>query len=73
LNTQAKKDNVIEISVRTIFTGRRSQEQAFIDLIRQKRAQRYITNNLALAPDRDYTEIVVFPGVHAPERGTDNE
>jgi len=69
LNTKAKNKNSTEISVRAVFTGQRSQEQAFIDLIRHKRAQRYIAGNLALSPDKAYTEIMVFPGVHAPERG----
>ena len=59
----------IEISVKTVFTGRKTAEQVFIDLIRRKNAEK---TKLGLEPlaQRDYNNSnVVFPNVHAPERG----
>jgi hypothetical protein len=71
MNTQpkkSKKDKPIEILVTTVFTGKRSMEQAFYELIRRRIAVKP-ANTLALAPLAAYTEPVVIPGVHAPERG----
>jgi len=64
-----KNDKPIEIAVKTIFTGRKSAEQAFVDLIRSRIAAES-QDKLELIPNQVYTGIVVFPGVHeAPERG----
>jgi hypothetical protein len=66
-----KNDKPIEISVKTVFSGVRSTEQAFIDLIRlHRRKAAKSTNGLELIPNLMYNGNVVFPGVHvAPERG----
>ena len=64
-----RNDKPIEISVKTVFSGVRSTEQAFIDLLRRRNAAN-ITNGLELIPKKMYNGNVVFPGVHvAPERG----
>ncbi len=68
-----RTEKAVEISVKTIFTGRRSPEQAFVELIRRKRTdcREY---NLEPSADRRYTEPVVFPFVReAPERGIRHE
>jgi len=59
-----------DIAVKVVFAGGRSAQQAFIDLIRRldKAAP-----GLELRQEQAYTEPVVFPGVHAPERGTGYE
>ena len=63
-----KNDKTIEISVKTVFTGYRSAEQAFIDLIRRRNSGK--ENKLALIPNLMYAESTVFPDVRqAPERG----
>jgi len=66
------KDRTIEISVKTVFTGKRSAEQAFIDLIRQKKPSKS-TNRLEITGKKAYNgsnfDSVVFPDLHAPERG----
>ena len=64
-----KNDKPIDISVKIVFTGHRSVEQAFIDLIRRRNGVNP-ENKLVLIPNLMYDESVVFPGVHeAPERG----
>ena len=64
-----KNDKPIDISVKIVFTGHRSVEQAFIDLIRQKICDK-LESKLALIPNLMYNEGVVFPDVReAPERG----
>jgi hypothetical protein len=67
-----KKDKTVEISVKTVFTGKRSAEQAFVDLIRQRKPGKS-ANNLELFTKTVYNgnnfDSVVFPDIHAPERG----
>ena len=64
-----KNDRPIDISVKIVFTGHKSAEQAFIDLIR-RRDGLILENKLALIPNLMYNEGVVFPDVReAPERG----
>ena len=64
-----KKDKTIEISVKTVFTGRKSAEQAFIDLIKRRIAM-MSANGLEPFINTEYNNgNVVFPDVHAPERG----
>jgi hypothetical protein len=64
-----KKDKSIEISVKTVFIGRKSAEQAFIDLIKRRIAM-MSSNGLESSMKTDYNNSnVVFPDVHAPERG----
>ena len=64
-----KNEKPIEISVKTVFTGKQSQEQAFVDLIRRRNGLKS-TDNLAFIPNQVYTDTVVFPDVReAPERG----
>jgi hypothetical protein len=53
-----------EISVKSIYTGNRSIEQAFISLIRQKMAEQ-----LENAARKAYTKGVVYPDVHAQRKG----
>ena len=63
-----KNEKTIEISVKTVFTGRKSVEQVFIDLIKRKYAV-ISTNGLEPPIRTDYNNgNVVFPDVHAPER-----
>jgi hypothetical protein len=67
-----KNEKTIEISVKTLFTGKISQEQAFVDLIRRRSGRNGVksTTEFALIPKLMYNrDTVVFPGVHAPERG----
>jgi len=64
-------EKTIEIAVRTVFAGGRSAQQAFIDLIRASTQK--ARNSLEFMPNQVYTESVVFPGVHAPERGICHE
>jgi len=64
-----RNEKPIEISVRAVFSGVKSTEQAFIDLIRRRNATN-IAYNLEFIPEKMYNGNVVFPGVHvAPERG----
>ena len=64
-----KKDKTIEISVKTVFTGRKSAEQAFIDLIKRRIAM-MSANGLEPLINTEYNNCnVVFPDVDAPERG----
>jgi len=64
-----KNEKPVEISVKTVFTGKQSQEQAFLDLIR-RRSGLISADNLAFIPNQVYTEPVVLPDVReAPERG----
>ena len=68
-----KNNKSIEISVKTVFTGRRSVEQAFVDLIR-RRINPGSTIGLELIHNQRYNDIVVFPDVHkASERRICNE
>ena len=61
-----RNEKPVEISVRAVFSGVKSTEQAFIDLIRRRNAANY----LEFIPKKMYNGNVVFPGVHvAPERG----
>jgi hypothetical protein len=63
-----KNNKVIEISIKPVFIGKRSAEQTFIDLILHKVAKK--GNRLETSANRGYTKHnVVFPAVHAPERG----
>jgi hypothetical protein len=63
-----KNDKPIEISIKTIFTGTKSAQQVFIDLMRRQ-INHISRNRLELIPTQMYNEAVVFPGVHnAPER-----
>jgi hypothetical protein len=66
-----RNDKPIEILVKTVFTGRKSAEQAFIDLMRSRISINW-TNEVELMPNQMYNGVVVFPGVHAPERGVSN-
>jgi hypothetical protein len=59
----------IEISVKTVFTGMESAEQVFIDLIRLKNAEKTKLGLESLMQNEYNTSNVVFPAVHAPERG----
>ena len=64
-----RNEKPIEISVKAVFSGVKSTEQAFIDLLRRRNSAN-ITNGLEFIPIKAYTCNVVFPGVHvAPERG----
>ena len=65
-------DKIIEISVKTIFTDGRTAQQAFIDLIRRRIAD-LSQARLELMPNQVYNGVMVFPGVHAPERVTSYE
>ena len=66
------KDKTIEISVKTVFIGKRSAEQAFVDLIRLRKPEKS-SNKLDLSLRIPYNGSnfvsCVFPDVHAPERG----
>jgi hypothetical protein len=59
-----RTEKAVEISVKTIFTGGKSKEQIFIELIRRKRAERF-ASGLEKALPKSYTKAVVFPDVHA--------
>ena len=59
-------DQNTEISVKTVFAGRNSAEQVFIDLIRR----RITSDKFEFIRDHVYNKIMVFPRVHtAPQRG----
>ena len=59
----------IEISVKPVFIGLKTAEQVFVELIR-KEISANIANGLEpLARMRYNGSNVVFPSVHAPERG----
>jgi hypothetical protein len=65
-NMQTKQ--TIEISVRSFFTGMKSAEQVFVDLIRRRIATRSVIS-FEPSNEGDYSDNnVVFPGVHAHER-----
>ena len=65
-----RSEKPIEIEVKAVFTGRRSAEQAFIELIRRRTAEKS-ADKLELMPNQMYNGIVVLPAVReAPERGT---
>ena len=70
------KDKTIEISVKTLFTGKRSAEQAFVELIRQGKPSKS-ANKLDLYGKSTYSrgnfESIAFPDAHAPERGMYHE
>ena len=59
-----KKETSTPILVKAVFTGNKSVEQVFIDLLREK-----IVGNLqkgaAFSSKMCYNEGVVFPDVHA--------
>ena len=60
----------VEISVKTIFTGKRSAEQVFVDLIRRRGNAIKSAVGLEASIRRGYTgSDVVFPGVYAPRKG----
>jgi hypothetical protein len=59
-----KEQQQSEISVKPVYTGKRSLEQAFIDLIRSK-----MTNAVDSTPNKPYTKEVVYPDVHARKKG----
>ena len=63
-----KSEKSVEISVKAIFTGKKSAEQVFTDLIRRSNSLKP-TNGIELMPKKMYNDIVVFPDVHASERG----
>ena len=67
-----RKEKTVEISVKTVFTGKRSAEQAFVDLIKQRKPG-ISANSLEMFTKKAYNnsnfDSVVFPGIHAPERG----
>ena len=61
-----RTEKPIEISVKAVFIGIRSAEQAFIELIRRKSAAKP-EDGLEPLAEKDYNNSVVFPGVHAPK------
>jgi len=64
-----RMEKSIEISVKPVFIGMRTAEQVFIDLIRRQISTKN-KNSLEPKAEMGYNEgNVVFPTVHAPERG----
>ena len=67
-----KNDRPTEISVKTVFTGGRTAQQAFVDLILRKRFD-ISEKAFDMIPNQMYNNAVVFSDVHkAPERGIYN-
>lgn len=63
-----KNKKTIEIAVNPVFIGNRSAEQIFVELILRKAVKS--GNRLESSANKGYTyPNVVFPAVHAPERG----
>ena len=58
-----KKEKSVEISVKAVFSGRKSPEQVFIELVQKK--MELHGKNLDKTPAKAYTNDKVFPDVHA--------
>jgi len=65
-----KKDKPIEIEVKTVFTGGKSAEQAFVDLIRLRNGA-MTAFGVELIPKQMYNggNVVFLDGHSTPERG----
>ena len=57
----------MEISVKTIFDGEKSDKQAFIDLILRNEKRTFRRKGVDYARNVVYTKGVVFPDVRAQE------
>jgi len=59
----------IEISVKPVFIGIKTAEQVFVDLIRRQISAKTANGLEPFTKMRYNNSNVVFPCVHAPERG----
>ena len=59
------KERPVEISVATVFSGKKDEQQAFIELILHKRRADSVKRPIDATLPQKYTQDKVFSDVHA--------
>ena len=61
------KEKNIQLSVKTVFAGNQSKEQAFYDLLLRKRKMARGAHNLEITPPASYNDSEVFSAYTQPK------